>query len=36
MRSEKLELVLKEVLAVALCVVPQVWGFYLFTRLFYL
>jgi len=35
-KSETLRLVLSETLAVALCVIPQIWGFYHFSKLFYL
>ena len=35
-KSETLRLVITETLAVALCVIPQIWGFYHFSKLFYL
>ena len=35
-KSETLKLMLMETVAVALCVIPQVWGFYHFSKLFYL
>jgi len=35
-KSETLRLVLTEMAAVALCVIPQIWGFYHFSKLFYL